>query len=129
MLYYTDMSKRPWQKFLVTSLYLKHPKKYKWVTNPTRGTTLWPNVLHISCKAMFSAYVRPGVHLAEWNRDNVGLSYFVDAHTVHSSSCKLQLYSLLSPPQTSVLPQQSSDVAHPPELLISFSCCVLSMSN
>ena len=58
---------------------------------PTRETALWPEVHHSSCKGMFPTCVKPEQHLVEWTRHIVELSYFVGAHTVHSSGCKLQL--------------------------------------
>ena len=52
----------------------------------------WPEMNRSSCKGTFPACVRPGLHLVEWTRHNVGLSYFAGAHTVHSSG-----WGLLAP--------------------------------
>ena len=51
---------------------------------------LWPEMHRSSCKGTFSGCVRPGLHLVEWTRHNVGLSYFAGAHTVHWSGWGLQ---------------------------------------
>ena len=49
-----------------------------------------PEMYHSSCKGTFPACVRPGLHLLEWTRHNVRLSYFAGAHTVHWSGWGLQ---------------------------------------
>ena len=77
------MSRRSWQIFLARPLYLKRPKKHEYVTKPTRATALWPEMHRSSCKGMFLALVSPGVHLVQWTRDTLELSYFVAPHMVH----------------------------------------------
>ena len=126
-LHYRDLSRRPCQIFLESPLYTNHPKKHKWVTEPTWAIASWPEVQPRSYKAMFCACISPDLHLVEWTNHNVGLSYFVSAHTVHLSGWRLLLNSQLSPPQTSVLLQQWSEVANTSELLLSLSYWALSM--
>ena len=50
----------------------------------------WPEMNRSSCKGTFPPYLRHGLHLVEWTRHNVGLSYFAGAHMVHSSGWGLQ---------------------------------------
>ena len=60
---------------------------------PTQGPGPRPEVHRSSYKGLFPACISPGLHLVEWTRHNVDLSYFVAAHMVHSSGCRLQLTS------------------------------------
>ena len=69
----------------------------------TRGPAPCPEVHRSRCKRVFPACVNPGLHLVEWTRYIVDLSYFVAAHTVHSSSCRLQLASQLISLTSSVI--------------------------
>ena len=68
-----------------------------------RGPDLLSKVHHSSCKGMFPACLRAGLHLVEWIVHIVGLSYLVAGHTVHSSGCRLQLASELVFLTTSVI--------------------------
>ena len=70
---------------------------------PTRGPAPRPEMHRSSSKRMFPAWVRPGLHFAEWTRHTKGISYLVAAHSVHLSGWRLQLNSQLgglTPPQT-----------------------------
>ena len=128
LLHDRDMSSRPWQIFLARFLFVKRTKKHKWVTELTQGTDPWPEVHWGNCKGMFSACIGPGLHIVEWASSNERLSYFVSGHRLYSSGSRFQLSSQLSPPQTSVLLQQWSQVTNS-SVLVFLSCYVLSMIN
>ena len=98
-------------------------KKHNCVSEVIRGSDPWPEVDRSSCRGLFSACVRAGLHVLEWTKCNVGLSYCLAAHTVHSFSFRLLLRLQLSPAQTSVLLQEGSEVANSPELLLFLSSC------
>ena len=74
-----------------------------------------------------STSVRPCLHLVGWTTHNEELSYFEAAHMVHSFGCRLQLNLQLGPPLTSVLLQEWPEVVNSSKLLLSLSCCALSM--
>ena len=61
----------------------------------TRGPFAWLEVHRSSDKRMFPACVSRGLHLVEWTRHIVDLSYFVSAQVVYSTGCRLQLTSQL----------------------------------
>ena len=68
-----------------------------------RGPVQWPEMYRSSYKGMLPACISPCLTLLEWIRHIGDLSYFVSAHTVYSSGCRLQLASQLISLKTSVI--------------------------
>ena len=67
------------------------------MSQPIRGPTPWAEIHPSTCKGMFPARIKHALHLFEWTWHNVDLSYFIAAHMVHSSKCRVQLISYLVP--------------------------------
>ena len=83
------MSTRPGERLIMHPLCAKVHKRHELSREPSA----WPEVHRRSCKGTFSPCVSSNLHLDEWTRHIVDLSYFVTARTVHSSGCRLQLTS------------------------------------
>ena len=75
------------------------------MSQPTRGSQPCPDVHCSSFKGIFPVCVSLGLHLVEWTRHIVGLSYFAAAHTVHSSGWRLQMTLHVGLSKMSVLHQ------------------------